>query len=147
MPNALRLPRWLRALNPGLQQNESASVRRSGRGVITVPPAQAFHGTGLHPSRLPALQPALVARAADRRDRLGGGVHRTADIAVGHRRLNLTLLFSANVADRFRQIYEAEAGRKVDAQWDVHSLLATDPTGSASCRARSTDARRSTSTA
>jgi hypothetical protein len=35
MPNALRLPRWLRELNPGLQQNESASVRRSGRGVIT----------------------------------------------------------------------------------------------------------------
>jgi hypothetical protein len=25
--------------------------------------------------------------------------------------------------DRFRQIYEAEAGRKVDSQWDVHSLL------------------------
>ncbi len=45
------------------------------------------------------------------------------DIDVGLFRLNLTLLFSADVADRFRQIYEAEAGRKVDPQWDVHSLL------------------------
>jgi hypothetical protein len=33
------------------------------------------------------------------------------------------LLFSANVADRFREVYEAEAGRKVDPWWDVHSLL------------------------
>jgi len=32
-------------------------------------------------------------------------------------------VFSADVADRLRQIYEAEAGRKVDPQWDVHSLL------------------------
>jgi aminoglycoside phosphotransferase (APT) family kinase protein len=45
------------------------------------------------------------------------------DIDVGHCRLNLTLLFSADVADRFRQIYEAEAGRKVDPWWDLHALL------------------------
>ena len=45
------------------------------------------------------------------------------DIDVGLFRLNLTLLFSADVADHFRQIYEAEAGRKIDPQWDVHSLL------------------------
>ena len=49
------------------------------------------------------------------------------DIDVGHCRLNLTLLFSADVADRFRQIYEAEAGRRVDPQWDVHSLLTFGP--------------------
>jgi len=49
------------------------------------------------------------------------------DIDVGHCRLNLTLLFSADVADRFRQIYEAEAGRRVDPQWDVHSLLSFGP--------------------
>jgi aminoglycoside phosphotransferase (APT) family kinase protein len=49
------------------------------------------------------------------------------DIDVGHCRLNLTLLFSAEVAERFRQIYEAEAGRKVDPRWDVHSLLAFGP--------------------
>jgi len=45
------------------------------------------------------------------------------DIDVGHCRLNLTLLFSADVADRFRQMYEAEAGRKVDPWWDLQALL------------------------
>jgi aminoglycoside phosphotransferase (APT) family kinase protein len=45
------------------------------------------------------------------------------DIDVGHCRLNLTLLYSADVAERFREIYEAEAGRKVDPWWDIHSLL------------------------
>jgi aminoglycoside phosphotransferase (APT) family kinase protein len=50
-----------------------------------------------------------------------------ADVDVGHCRLNLTLLFSADVADRFRQMYEAEAGRKVDVWWDVHSLLSFGP--------------------
>jgi aminoglycoside phosphotransferase (APT) family kinase protein len=49
------------------------------------------------------------------------------DIDVGHCRLNLTLLFSADVADRFRQMYEAEAGRKVDPWWDVHALLSFGP--------------------
>jgi aminoglycoside phosphotransferase (APT) family kinase protein len=49
------------------------------------------------------------------------------DVDVGHCRLNLTLLFSADVADRFRQMYEAEAGRKVDPWWDVHSLLSFGP--------------------
>lgn len=49
------------------------------------------------------------------------------DIDVGHCRLNLTLLFSADVADRFRDIYEAEAGRKVDPWWDVHALLSYGP--------------------
>jgi aminoglycoside phosphotransferase (APT) family kinase protein len=49
------------------------------------------------------------------------------DVDIGHCRLNLTLLFSADVAERFRQIYEAEAGRKVDPWWDVHSLLSYGP--------------------
>jgi aminoglycoside phosphotransferase (APT) family kinase protein len=49
------------------------------------------------------------------------------DIDVGHFRLNLTLLFSADAADRFRQMYEAEAGRKVDPWWDVHALLCYGP--------------------
>ncbi|HEY6176161.1 MAG TPA: aminoglycoside phosphotransferase family protein [Kofleriaceae bacterium] len=49
------------------------------------------------------------------------------DVDVGHCRLNLTLLFSADVADRFRQMYEAEAGRKVDPWWDVHALLSFGP--------------------
>lgn len=49
------------------------------------------------------------------------------DIDVGHCRLNLTVLFSADVAERFRQMYEAEAGRKVDPWWDVQALLIYGP--------------------
>ena len=49
------------------------------------------------------------------------------DVDVGHCRLNLTVLFSADVAERFRQMYEAEAGRKVDPWWDVHALLSFGP--------------------
>jgi len=46
---------------------------------------------------------------------------------VGHCRLNLTLLFSASVADRFLVMYEAESGIRVDAWWDVHALLSYGP--------------------
>ena len=49
------------------------------------------------------------------------------DIDVGHCRLNLTLLFSADIAERFREMYEAEAGREVDPWWDVHALLSYGP--------------------
>jgi aminoglycoside phosphotransferase (APT) family kinase protein len=49
------------------------------------------------------------------------------DVDVGHCRLNLTVLFSADVAERFREIYEAEAGRKVDPWWDIHALLSFGP--------------------
>jgi aminoglycoside phosphotransferase (APT) family kinase protein len=49
------------------------------------------------------------------------------DIDVGHCRLNLTVLFSADVADRFREMYEAEAGRKVDPWWDLQALLSYGP--------------------
>jgi hypothetical protein len=49
------------------------------------------------------------------------------EVDVGHCRLNLTVLFSADVADRFREMYEAESGHKVDAWWDVHALLSYGP--------------------
>ena len=49
------------------------------------------------------------------------------DVDVGHCRLNLTLLFSAEVADRFRELYEVEAGRSVDPYWDVQALLSYGP--------------------
>jgi aminoglycoside phosphotransferase (APT) family kinase protein len=49
------------------------------------------------------------------------------EVDVGHCRLNLTLLFSAGVADRFRAIYEAESGHRIDAWWDVHALLSYGP--------------------
>lgn len=47
-------------------------------------------------------------------------------IDAGHCRLNLTLLFSAAVAERFREIYEAESGRRIDPWWDVHALWSYD---------------------
>ena len=46
------------------------------------------------------------------------------DVDVGHCRLNLALLVSVDVADRFRNLYEAEAGRRVEARWDVEEILA-----------------------
>ena len=49
------------------------------------------------------------------------------DVDVGHCRLNLAVLFSADVAERFRALYEAEAGRAVDPWWDVHALLSYGP--------------------
>ena len=48
------------------------------------------------------------------------------DVDVGHCRLNLAVLYSPEVAERFRDAYEAEAGRRVDPWWDVHQLLAYD---------------------
>ena len=67
------------------------------------------------------------------RDRLtgvvdwGGACLGPPDVDVGHCRLNLTLLFSADVAERFRELYEAESGRAVDPYWDVHALLSYGP--------------------
>jgi aminoglycoside phosphotransferase (APT) family kinase protein len=49
------------------------------------------------------------------------------EIDVGHCRLNLTVLFSADVADRFRAIYEVESGQRIDAWWDIHALLSYGP--------------------
>jgi hypothetical protein len=48
------------------------------------------------------------------------------DVDVGHCRLNLAVLYSVDVAERFRRAYEAEAGRPVEPWWDVHQLLAYD---------------------
>jgi len=67
------------------------------------------------------------------RDRLtgvvdwGGAGVGPPDIDVGHCRLNLTLLFSVDVAERFRELYEAASGRAVDPYWDVHALLSYGP--------------------
>jgi aminoglycoside phosphotransferase (APT) family kinase protein len=47
-------------------------------------------------------------------------------VDVGHCRLNLAILFSAEVADRFLALYEAESRHKVDPWWDVHALLSYD---------------------
>jgi aminoglycoside phosphotransferase (APT) family kinase protein len=49
------------------------------------------------------------------------------EMDVGHCRLNLAVLFSADVADRFRALYEAESGHAVDPRWDVHALLSYGP--------------------
>jgi len=49
------------------------------------------------------------------------------DVDVGHCRLNLALLFSVDVAERFRALYEAEAGRAVEPWWDIHALLSYGP--------------------
>ena len=49
------------------------------------------------------------------------------EVDVGHCRLNLTVLFSAGVADRFLALYEAESGHRVNAWWDVHALLSYGP--------------------
>jgi aminoglycoside phosphotransferase (APT) family kinase protein len=46
------------------------------------------------------------------------------DVDVGHCRLNLAVLFSVDLAERFRLAYEAEAGRRVEPWWDIHQLLA-----------------------
>jgi Ser/Thr protein kinase RdoA (MazF antagonist) len=48
------------------------------------------------------------------------------DVDLGHCRLNLAVLSSAEVAERFRHAYEAEAGRRVEPWWDIHELLAYD---------------------
>jgi len=63
------------------------------------------------------------------RDRLSGVVdwclasNGPVDADVAHCRLNLTLLFSASWAERFRLAYEAEAGRSLDPWWDIAGLM------------------------
>jgi aminoglycoside phosphotransferase (APT) family kinase protein len=48
-------------------------------------------------------------------------------VDVGHCRLNLALLFSAEIAEQFRELYEAASGRRVDPWWDVHALMSFGP--------------------
>jgi len=45
------------------------------------------------------------------------------DDDVAHCRLNLTVLFSASWAERFRLAYEAVAGRSLDPWWDIAGLM------------------------
>jgi len=47
-----------------------------------------------------------------------------ADFDIGHCRLNLTVLFGADWAERLRLAYEAEAGRAVDPWWDLYAVTA-----------------------
>jgi aminoglycoside phosphotransferase (APT) family kinase protein len=42
---------------------------------------------------------------------------------VGHRRLNLAILWRADGAENVRRCYEAEAGPRTDAYWDLHAAL------------------------
>ena len=46
------------------------------------------------------------------------------DVDVGHCRLNLAVLYSVAVAERFLHAYESVAGRRVEPWWDIHQLLA-----------------------
>src|SRR5262249_16063824 len=46
------------------------------------------------------------------------------EIDVGHCRLNLAVLFSPDIAERFREIYEAESGRTCDPRWDLSTMTA-----------------------
>ena len=48
------------------------------------------------------------------------------DQDVGHCRLNLAVLFSVEVAERFRELYEAESGRRVDPLWDLRGMMSFD---------------------
>jgi aminoglycoside phosphotransferase (APT) family kinase protein len=45
------------------------------------------------------------------------------DVDVGHCRLNLAVLYSADRAEQFRRLYEVAAGRTVEPYWDLLSLL------------------------
>ena len=49
------------------------------------------------------------------------------EVDVGHCRLNLTVLFSADVAECFLAMYEGESGHKIDPWWDIHALLSYGP--------------------
>ncbi len=47
-----------------------------------------------------------------------------ADADVAHCRLNLAVLYSADLAAKFLAAYEAEAGRRVDPYWDIRGVTA-----------------------
>jgi aminoglycoside phosphotransferase (APT) family kinase protein len=62
------------------------------------------------------------------RGRLGGVVDWASsgigapDRDIGHCRLNLAVLYSPHLAERFRLAYEAEAGRRIERWWDVFEI-------------------------
>ncbi len=64
-----------------------------------------------------------------RRGRLTGvvdwvwGSRGSPSIDVGHLRLNLSVLYSSELADRFLDLYESMSGRTVERWWDVEGLL------------------------
>lgn len=49
------------------------------------------------------------------------------DVDVAHCRLNLTILYGPELAERFRHAYEAEAGRRVEPWWDLQRLTGYGP--------------------
>jgi aminoglycoside phosphotransferase (APT) family kinase protein len=101
---------WVR--DPGL--------RRAAEDLVATPPARiarvATHGDYQHFNMLWS------------RGRMSGIVDWSGiwngppEVDVCHGRLNLAVLYGADVADEFRDIYEAEAGRRVDSWHDVHRL-------------------------
>jgi aminoglycoside phosphotransferase (APT) family kinase protein len=48
------------------------------------------------------------------------------DCDAAHCRLNLVILFSIDIAERFRRMYEAEKGRPMDPWWDLRALAGYD---------------------
>lgn len=54
-----------------------------------------------------------------------GPDHPDADAA--HCRLNLAILFSIESAERFRECFEAEAGRPMDPWWDLRGMTSFGP--------------------
>lgn len=67
------------------------------------------------------------------------------EIDVGHCRLALAVLFSADVAEMFLGMYEAEAGVRVDPRLDIRAHSTLGRTGSNSYPTNSPDAPTSTS--
>ena len=53
-----------------------------------------------------------------------GAFRGPADVDVGHCRLNLAILYSAELAADFLAAYEADAGRRVDPYWDIRCATA-----------------------
>ena len=53
-----------------------------------------------------------------------GACRGPADMDVGHCRLNLAVLYSAEMAADFLAAYEADAGRRVDPYWDIRCATA-----------------------
>jgi aminoglycoside phosphotransferase (APT) family kinase protein len=49
------------------------------------------------------------------------------EIDVGHGRLMLAVLFTADAAENFLRLYEAEAGTRIDPRADIRALLAFNP--------------------
>jgi aminoglycoside phosphotransferase (APT) family kinase protein len=53
-----------------------------------------------------------------------GAFRGPSDVDVGHCRLNLAVLYSAELAADFLAAYEADAGRRVDPYWDLRCATA-----------------------